>query len=455
MPLSREIIDRTLASPQGEGAYAVCEALLDAGHEAWWVGGAVRDMLLGAIPEDIDIATSATPEQVRAIFPEADLSAAALGAAKVEKRGRTFELTTFRTEDEASDGRRPETVTFGSRDDDAARRDFTVNCLYWQPISRELSDSYAGEKDLSERLVRFIGEPVVRIRHDALRLLRAIRLRAAIDGQYEPTTHAALRSEASLLAGLSGPRVLQELEKLLAGPSPDRALRDWEETGALEVLLPELRACRGIAQPRDYHREGDVLEHLLHCVASFRVDDGADVRLAALLHDAGKVVTFALEERIRFDGHASASAEIAEAILTRLQCPVRRREKIEWLVRHHMHMVFLELSEERKAHWYFHPWFAELLQLFRLDIAGTDPSDYGLLERIIHDRDVFLDAHPRPEKPLLDGEAIMTLLGLRPGAEVGRLTRELLLAQTRKEVTTKKEAIAFLESLGRSAEAQS
>ncbi len=411
-------------------------------------------MLLGAIPEDIDIATSATPEQVQAVFPEADLSAATLGAAKVEKRGRTFELTTFRTEDEASDGRRPETVTFGSRDDDAARRDFTVNCLYWQPISRELFDPYAGEKDLSERLVRFIDEPVVRIRHDALRLLRAIRLRAAIDGQYEPATHAALRSEAALLAGLSGPRVLQELEKLLAGPSPDRALRDWEETGALEVLLPELRACRGIAQPRDYHREGDVLEHLLHCVASFRPDDGADVRLAALLHDIGKATTFALEERIRFDGHASASADLVTIILSRLQCPVRRREKVEWLVRHHMHMAFLELSDERKAHWYFHPWFPELLQLFRLDIAGTNPSDYELLERIIHDRDAFLDAHPRPEKPLLDGEAIMALLGLRPGAEVGRLTRELLLAQTRKEVRTKREATAFIASLGQSAETQ-
>lgn len=454
MPLAKDIADRTLASPQGEGAYAVCEALLDAGYEAWWVGGAVRDMLLDEVPLDIDIATSATPEQVQAVFPDADLSAAALGAAKVERRGIVFELTTFRTEGEASDGRRPETVTFGSRDDDAARRDFTVNCLYWQPISRELLDPHAGEKDLTERLVRFIGEPAVRIRHDALRLLRAIRLRAAIGGQYEPATHAALRSEAPLLASLSGPRVLQELEKLLAGPSPDRALRDWEETGALEILLPELRACRGIAQPRDYHREGDVLEHLLRCIASFLPDDGLDVRLAALLHDTGKVTTFSLEERIRFDGHASASADLAEAILARLQCPVRRREKIEWLVRHHMHMAFLELNDERKAHWYFHPWFAELLQLFRLDIAGTDPADYELLERIIHDRDAFLDAHPRPEKPLLDGEAIMALLGLRPGAEVGRLTRELLLAQTRKEVTTKKEATAFIESLARLPEPQ-
>jgi poly(A) polymerase len=211
-------------------------------------------------------------------------------------------------------------------------------------------------------------------------------------------------------------------------------------------LLPEIEECRGIAQPRDFHREGDVLAHLLQCVASFEEMDGIDVRLAALLHDVGKAETFRLKERIRFDGHATKSAEIAESILTRLQCPSRQRDKIVWLIRHHMHMSFLELNEERKTHWYFHPWFPELLQLFRLDIAGTTPANYDLLNGIIRDRNHFLDAHPRPEKPLLDGDAVMEILGLRPGGEVGEIIRALLLAQTAKTVTTKKEAVAFVES---------
>ncbi len=451
MPLSRDIIDRTLASPQGERAYKIAEALLDGGFEAWWVGGAVRDMLLGMVPHDIDVAVSATPQQILALFPEADISDASLGTSRLRAGGHLFELTTFRTEGDASNGRRPDTVLFGTHDEDAARRDFTVNCLYWQPISRELSDPYGGEKDLHERLVRFIGEPAVRIRHDALRLLRAIRLRATIAGQYEPTTFAALQNNLATLAGLSPTRIFQELEKLLKCPHPEIALRDWADIGVLPELLPEIVACRGIPQPRDYHREGDVLEHLLQCAASFTPEDGVDVRLAALLHDIGKAETFSLQERIRFDGHASASADLADTILGRLQCPVRRREKITWLIRHHMHMAFLELSEERKAHWYFHPWFPELLQLFRLDIAGTTPADYKLYERIIQDRNTFLDAHPRPEKPLLDGSEIMALLGLRPGEEIGRLSRELLLAQTRKEVTTKKEAMAYLQTLGASA----
>ncbi len=446
MAIPKDIADKTLASPQGERAYKIVEALLDAGAEAWWVGGAVRDMLLGIVPLDIDIAVSCPPERVRDIFPDADISDAALGTSRVALGGHVFELTTFRVEGEASDGRRPETVAFGTREQDAARRDFTVNCLYWQPISRELFDPYNGEKDLTERLVRFIGDPVVRLRHDALRALRAMRLRAAIDGQYEPRTFDALQSEAGILKNLSLGRVFQELEKLLNGPHPDRALRDWRDTGAMLALLPEVDACHGVPQPRDYHKEGDVFEHLMQCVASFEAEDGSDVRLAALFHDIGKSETFSLQERIRFDGHASVSADETEKILGRLQCPAKRREKIVWLIRHHMHMTFLELSDERKAHWYFHPWFTELLQLFRLDIAGTTPADYTLLERIRHDRDAFLDAHPRPEKPLLDGGEIMELLGLRPGEEIGRLSRELVQAQTNKVVTTKKEAIAFLKA---------
>lgn len=451
MAIPKDIADKALSSPQGERAYKIVEALIDDGAEAWWVGGAVRDMLLGTLPHDIDIAVSCSPKRVQEIFADADISDAALGTSRVLLGGQTFELTTFRVEGEASDGRRPETVTFGTREQDAARRDFTVNCLYWQPISRELFDPYDGAKDLKERLVRFIGDPVVRIRHDALRLLRAIRLRATIDGQYEPKTFDALQSEAAILANLSPGRVFQELEKLILSPHPNKALGDWRDTGALKVLLPEVEACHGVPQPRDYHREGDVFEHLMQCLASFEAEDTIDVRLAALLHDIGKSETFSLKERIRFDGHASVSADEAESILGRMQCPAKRREKIVWLIRHHMHMAFLELSDERKAHWYFHPWFPELLRLFRLDIAGTTPTDYSLLQRITKDRDAFLDAHPRPERPLLDGAEIMELLGLRPGEEVGRLSRELVQAQTKKDITTKKEAVAFLKAKAGSA----
>ncbi len=447
MPISRDIINRTLATPHGEAAYKVVETFIDAGYECFWVGGAPRDMLLGKpAAADIDLATSATPEQVAALFPKSDASAADLGSVLISLKGFTFEVTTYRSDDDESDGRRPASVTFGTRHQDALRRDATVNALYWNPVSHELFDPCGGEKDLRERLVRFIGDPRTRIKQDALRILRMVRLRANIGGQYHPDTYKALHGESALSAILSGTRILVELVKILFLPKPSVALRDLLELGVLSHILPELSTCKGVAQPRDYHHEGDVFEHLLQCADAALPDHSVDVRLAALLHDVGKVQTFALRERIHFDHHAEVSADLAESILRRMQLPSDRVGNIRWLIAHHMMMgTFKDLTDERKAHWYFHPWFQELLQLFWLDIAGTTPSDFSLYDRIIADYDAFLNSHPKPEKPLLKGEEVMKILSLRQGEKVGAALKALHDAQVRKEVTTKAEARRFLK----------
>lgn len=446
MPLSKDIIDRTLATPYGEKAYRIVEELTDRGFEAWWVGGCVRDMLQGRIPVDIDIATSTTPEQLASVFPKVDAASAALGSVRVRLGRSSFEVTTFREDDEASDGRHPESVAFGTREQDAQRRDFTINALYVHPISRELFDPFGGEADLRERLIRFIGQPAIRIRHDALRLLRAVRFRALLDGQYHPETYAALEEHALMVEILSGSRQLEELEKVLLGPNPARALEDLWELRILHHFLPELAACKGIPQPADYHHEGDVWEHILLCARHFRAEHGIDVRLATIFHDVGKAQTFSLRERIRFDHHATVSKEMTKAALDRLQFPAKRRDKITWLIEHHMMMgSFHPMPDERKAHWYYHPWFRELLELMELDIAGTDPADYSLLESILRDYHRFLDTHPRPLKPLLTGDEVMEILGLAPGEEVGRVLKQLHETQVRGEVTTKKEARAFLK----------
>ncbi|OGJ65216.1 hypothetical protein A3E47_03300 [Candidatus Peribacteria bacterium RIFCSPHIGHO2_12_FULL_54_10] len=287
MSLSREITDRALASPQGDGAYRITEKLTDAGYDTWWVGGCVRDMLLGQVPQDIDIGTAAPPEAVCVLFPQADLKGKEFGSVHVLLGRRRFEVTTFREDDEASDGRRPETVAFGTREADARRRDFTVNALYFHPISRELYDPFGGEADLRELLLRFIGEPAIRIKHDALRLLRAVRFRAFLKGQYHPETYAALREQANMVEVLSGARIFEELTKILLGPRPAMALEDLRELGILSYVLPELTACKGVPQPTDYHHEGDVWEHILACARAFREEDCIDVRLAALFHDCG------------------------------------------------------------------------------------------------------------------------------------------------------------------------
>ncbi len=446
--ISRDTIDRTLATKHGEAAYTIIEKLLDAGYEAWWVGGAVRDMLLSEIPHDIDITTSALPDAICALFPKNDDSDKDLGAVRVPVSGTTFEITTFREDDTTSDGRHPESVRFGDRTEDALRRDATVNAIYWNPVSREYFDPCDGRGDLEKGLVRFIGDPVLRIRHDALRIFRMVRLRAAIDGQYEKATRDALAELSSLSADLSGMRILQEVEKMLKGKRIDLALEDLWELGVLKAAIPELHECKGVAQPKQYHQEGDVFEHLKRCTTVFTEDHGADVRLAGLLHDIGKTKTFSVKERIRFDHHAEVSATMANAFLLRCQAPASRREKISWMIEHHMMMnAFATLTEVRKAHWYFHPWFQELLQLFWIDAAGTVPGDFKLYDAIIKDYNEFLNAHPRPEKPLLNGDEIMEILGVGPGEEVGRLRKELHDAQVSKRISSKAEARVLLSSL--------
>ena len=449
MAIDQSIIDRTLSSPQGEQGYKVCETLLDAGHEAWWVGGCVRDMLLEEIPEAIDIATNAKPDEIEALFTKIDNSSAELGSMLVSLEGNVFEVTTFREDDSGSDGRHPESVTFGDKEHDAHRRDFTVNAIYWNPISSEIFDPYEGENDLNERLIRFIGEAEVRIEHDVLRMLRAVRFRALLNGQYHPDTFRALHKNAEKITSLSGTRVFQELEKMLLGPHPGRAFEDLWETDIIEYLLPELHACKGVAQNSPPHTEGDVWDHTMKAISAFTEDHSADTRWATLLHDVGKPETFSIEEdRIHFNEHASVGAKITTKLLERLQCTKKRAEKISWIVEHHMMMgTFEKLTDERKSHWYYHPWFIELLQVFYLDIKGTGREGYDLYDSIIADYNSFLDSHPRPPKPLLSGNEVMEILGIQPGEKVGQILAQLYDAQIQKKITTKAEAQDFLNQL--------
>ena len=447
--LSKSIINETLRTPQGEQAYKLCESLLDAGHEAWWVGGCVRDMALEQIPTDIDIATSATPDEIIAVFEKTDESAKELGSVLISLQGHVFEVTTFRQDHELSDGRFPTSVTFCGRASDAARRDITINALYWNPISSELWDPYEGLTDLNERLIRLIGDPETRIKHDALRLLRIIRFRALIDGQYHPDTFQALHRQAEIVTSLSGTRRFQELEKMLLGPHPEIAFEDLWETDVIEHLLPELHACKGVAQPNPPHKEGDVWNHMLLIIQSFTEDHGPDVRWAGLLHDIGKPETFSIEQdRIHFNEHASVGGKITKDLLNRIQCPGKRRDKIVWLVEHHMMMgTFATLTEARKAHWYYHPWFIDLMQLLWLDIAGTGIEDFSEYEHIVQDYNAFLDSHPRPKKPLLSGNEVMEILGIPPGERVGGILKDLHEAEMSGEISKKSEAIEYLSTI--------
>lgn len=448
MPLQQDIIDRTFHTKQGEQAYKVCETLFDAGFEAWWVGGCIRDMFLGQVPLDIDIATNALPTDICILFPKCDESAAAMGSILVSSLGEVLEVTTFREDSEVTNGRHPSSVQFTTKEKDATRRDITINALYWNPITSELWAPFEGEKDLNEKLIRIIGNPTKRLQQDALRLLRVIRFRALIQGQYHPDTFAALHKNAKNIEVLSGLRRFTELEKILVGPNPEIALEDLWETDILEYIVPELHACKGVAQPSKWHGTKDVWEHTLVAVSKYTADHLVDVRLATLFHDIGKPSTFTIEDdRIHFNDHARVGAEITKTVLQRLHAPKKRIEKICWLVAHHMMMgTFEELSIERKGHWYYHPWFVELLQVFWLDAAGCVNPNFELYDAIIQDYNTYLDEHPLPPKPLLNGSEVMDILGIQPGEQVGKIMKELYNAQIGGKILNKKSAEEFVQN---------
>lgn len=414
--------------------------LQERGFAAYFAGGCVRDMLLGLPAKDIDIATSAHPSDVAHIFAHTFTAGRQLGerfgVLSVVHEGEIFEIATFRADSAESDGRRPASVAFVGVEEDARRRDFTINALYYDPVADNILDFVGGQRDLEERLVRCIGDPAVRLQEDSLRLLRAVRFVHQIDGQYEPGTYAALRDHADLVQKVSWERIAQELHRMLMTPSRARALEDLQDLGLLTYVLPEVEALKGVAQPRQYHREGSVWNHAMHALASLPADSTLETIWGALLHDVGKAVTFSVEERIRFDGHAEASARIAAEILTRLRFPKKSKDAILWAIEHHMslaHLLESGVTDKTRAAWFGHPAFPLLLAVHHADALGTTPPDDGMfleLSRAFADWQAQEQAKP-PE--VLTGHDIMEILHLAPSPRVGEIraaAREAQLAGT-------------------------
>jgi tRNA nucleotidyltransferase (CCA-adding enzyme) len=315
---------------------SVMARLWSHGHAAYVVGGSVRDALLGRTAVDWDLATDARPDRLLAIFPGA-VYENQFGTVAVRESGEVLEVTTFRTDHDYADFRRPHRVEFG--DDvrlDLARRDFTINAIAWGADAPATSkppsivDPFEGVADVDRRLVRAVGQPAARFREDALRMVRAVRLAAVLDLSIDPPTLAAIRDNAALAAHVSGERLAAELGKLLASPTPSIGLRLMAETGLLEILLPELAAQRGV--PQNKVEGEDLLDHTLRTVDAAPAGEPV-VRLAALLHDVGKPATI---DDGPFRGHEIAGADIARTLMERLRLPRAATERVVHLVRNHM-----------------------------------------------------------------------------------------------------------------------
>ncbi|RKY59379.1 MAG: CCA tRNA nucleotidyltransferase [Candidatus Latescibacterota bacterium] len=439
-----------------EIARRIAKRLREAGYEAYFVGGCVRDRILGVEPaeEDYDIATNAPPQEVMRIFPHTKPVGAQFGVVLVIEGGKAFEVATYRSERGYSDGRHPDEVSFSDLKEDALRRDFTINALYEDPLTGEILDPVGGMRDLKEGVLRAIGDPCERFKEDKLRMLRAIRFSSWLGFTIEPRTWDAIRALAHEVTTVSPERISEELRKLLTRRGRGRGVRLLHESGIMGHILPEVEAMAGVPQPPEFHPEGDVLEHtaltLENLHGAWPLDDPPpdpswELALGALLHDVGKPPTFSIADRIRFNRHEAVGAQMAEGICRRLRTSNAVRERVVWLVKNHMVLKDIEnMRKSTKVRLFSHPGFPELLELHRADALAS----HGKLqeyETALSEYKDFL-SQPPPLKRLVTGHDLISM-GLEPGPIFSELLSKVEDAQLEGKVRTREEALKLVRSL--------
>jgi poly(A) polymerase len=430
-----------------DNATAVVRRLVEAGHQAYWAGGCVRDLVLGREPADYDVATSATPEEVLRLYPDAVTVGAQFGVIRVHSGGVEIEVATFRSDHGTLDGRHPREVRYArTPEEDVRRRDFTINGLLYDPLKEEVLDFVGGRKDLEAGIIRTIGEPAERFAEDRLRLLRAIRFAARFDYQIEEKTWAALRAARAGIEQVSCERVRDELLKMLTEGAARRAFELLDDASLLEILLPEVARMKGVEQPPEFHPEGDVWVHTL-LMLEHLVQPTPTLALGALLHDVGKPPTFAPasgpDGRIRFDRHTEVGAAMAENICARLRLSNRDTERVVALVRHHLR--FKDAPQMRAStfkRFISMDGFDEHLELHRLDCVASH-GDLGNWQFIKNQIENLPPEEVRPPR-LLTGHDLQAM-GYRPGPQMGRMLASLEEAQLEGTVKTVEEARAFVQ----------
>ncbi len=425
-------------------SYALAK-LRQAGFEAWLVGGCVRDHLMGRTPSDYDITTSAEPSETEAAFAGERLIETGLkhGTVTVLLGGEPLEITTFRTEGAYSDGRHPDSVAFTrSLREDLARRDFTMNAIAWDGGER-FEDPFGGRADIAAGCIRCVGDPRERFREDGLRILRAVRFAAALGFEVEEETAAAARECRGMLARISGERIYAELTKLLTGGHVLPVLTAYPEI--LCEVIPELQATVGFDQRSPYHCY-DVYGHTVRVVAG--VPASAELRLAALLHDAAKPACFSLGEdgRGHFYGHAEEGALIAETVLRRLHASNEVRERVTKLIARHMDQIHpSEKAVKREMRKVGPALYFDLLALIRADNLAQTPecaaraAGIDVLEeigrRILEEEQAFTLA-----QLAVKGGDLMAA-GIPAGPKLGETLDKLLELVIEGEVPNEKEAL--------------
>lgn len=418
----------------------VIQRLQSNGYKAYWVGGCVRDELLGRPVRDRDVATDARPEQVVRLFKRARRVGQRFGVVQVREDDGFTEVATFRREGPYSDGRRPDEVSYtDDPEQDAIRRDFTVNAMFYDPVSNRRLDFTGGAADLESKLIRAVGSADKRFREDHLRMLRAVRLAAGLGFEIEAGTMAAIRDWAPAIQAMAAERVRDELGRILTEGSARRGFELLHESGLLQQLLPEVAALRGVEQPPQYHPEGDVWTHTMLMLERLRRPSPA-LAWGVLLHDVGKPETFTRADRIRFHGHVERGVELVEAICERLRFSNATKQRVLALVANHMKFAHVrDMRRSRLRRFVEQPDFKDHLELHRLDCL----SSHGLLDN--HD---FAQQHyervqaEEPFVPLLTGRDLIAA-GYEPGPVFGKVLAEVRELQHEGVLADREQALAF------------
>jgi poly(A) polymerase len=437
-----------------DAATEIVRTLRQRRHQAYLVGGCVRDLLLGREPADYDVATDAKPGEVMSIFPDTYAVGAQFGVVLVpvdcsrppDSAKRSYiEVATFRSDGLYSDGRHPDKVIFSADPKkDAQRRDFTINGLLLDPLKNdEVLDFVGGRADLKAGIIRTIGEPHRRFAEDKLRMLRAVRFAARFGYKVDAETMSAIRELAVKIHHVSRERIREELLKMLTEGAARRAFELLDESGLLAQVLPEISKTKGVEQPPQFHPEGDVWVHTLLLLEQLPAGASPTLALGALLHDVGKPPTFrAAPDRIRFDSHAEVGATMAEDICSRLRLSSGDSAKVTDLVADHMR--FGEVKNMRDStfkRFVRTPDFGELLELHRMDCLASH-RDLSLYEFVRH----RLASMPREEirpQPLVTGDDLIAA-GYPPGPDFKAMLAASEDAQLEGRIKTKSEGLALI-----------
>jgi putative nucleotidyltransferase with HDIG domain len=427
-------------------AVRVVKALRNGGFEAFFAGGWVRDRVMGAsAPSDIDIATSAAPDDIRRLFGRTVGVGEQFGVMIVLEGGTPFEVATFRADVGIGDGRHPESVVYTDAKNDAMRRDFTINGMFYDPAADEVIDYVGGRAGIEGRLIESIGEPEQRFREDYLRMLRAVRFAARFGFGIEERTFEAVRANAHRIKAVSAERVCAEMCKMLTGPNPHKSIELLHDTDLLKHILPEVENLRGVEQPAQFHPEGDVFVHTVKALSFLPENPSLALAWAVLLHDIGKPATKTFSDRIRFNNHNVVGAKMTINVLKRLRAPNALIDAAAAMVENHMN--FMNVSKMRLStlkKFLSRETIRDELELHRIDCL----SSHGDLENyyFVKEKLSGFKAEQIKPKPFVTGRDLIEF-GLAPGPAFGRILSAVYDLQLEEKVASREEALKAMHGM--------